>query len=159
MNMLRWETNLKNGVCYLEFDRKDIPMNKLVATTLESKIHVFNMKTHHPELGYAGLSELAHNSTIWGAKHCPQNRDIFITLGGNGQLNLYKYNYPNQMEITDDNGLKKGVIGNLTLLNNKEVTSQPIIAYDWHPDKLGLSCMVALDQSVKVFITTKLNLY
>jgi hypothetical protein len=55
--------------------------------------------------------------------------------------------------------MKKGVIGNLTLLNNKEVTTQPIIAFDWHPDKLGLSCMVALDQSVKVFITTKLNLY
>ncbi|CAF4754510.1 unnamed protein product, partial [Rotaria magnacalcarata] len=32
---LRWETNIKNGVCCLEFDRKDIEMNKLVATTLE----------------------------------------------------------------------------------------------------------------------------
>jgi len=81
MNLLRWETNLKNGVCYLEFDRKDIPMNKLVATTLESKIHIFNMRTNHPDLGYAGMSEMAHNSTIWGAKHCPQNRDLFMTLG------------------------------------------------------------------------------
>jgi len=63
------------------------------------------------------------------------------------------------LEVSDENGMKKGVIGNLTLLNNKEVTTQPIIAFDWHPDKLGLSCMVALDQSVKVFITTKLNLY
>ncbi len=121
--MLKWETNLKNGVYYLEFDRKDIPMNKLVATTLESKIHVFNMRTNHPELGYAGMSELAHNSTIWGAKHCPQNRDLLMTLGGNGQLNLYKYNYPNQLEVSDENGLKKGVIGNLSLLNNKEVTT------------------------------------
>ena len=27
---LRWETNLKNGVCSLQFDRKDIEMNKVV---------------------------------------------------------------------------------------------------------------------------------
>ena len=26
---LRWETNLKNGVCSLQFDRKDIEMNKV----------------------------------------------------------------------------------------------------------------------------------
>ena len=31
---LIWDTNLKNGVWGLEFDRRDIPMNKLVVTTL-----------------------------------------------------------------------------------------------------------------------------
>ncbi len=34
-NQLNWEVNLKNGICGLEFDRKDIIMNKIVATTLE----------------------------------------------------------------------------------------------------------------------------
>lgn len=29
---LLWETNVKNGVCSVEFDRKDIKMNKLVIT-------------------------------------------------------------------------------------------------------------------------------
>lgn len=48
-NCLRWDTNLKNGVCGIEFDRQDINMNKLIATTLESKFHVFDMKTYHPE--------------------------------------------------------------------------------------------------------------
>ena len=43
-----------------------------------------------------------------------------MLIGGNGQLNLYKYNYPSQLEVNDENGLKKGVIGNLTLLNNKD---------------------------------------
>ena len=28
MNKVRWETNVKNGVCALSFDRKDIEMNK-----------------------------------------------------------------------------------------------------------------------------------
>jgi hypothetical protein len=41
----------------LEFDRKDIAMNKLVATTLESKIHVFDMKTQHNEKGFASVVE------------------------------------------------------------------------------------------------------
>ena len=56
-NELIWDTNLKNGVCGLEFDRKDILMNKLVATTLESKYHVFDLRTLNPEHGYAGYTD------------------------------------------------------------------------------------------------------
>lgn len=52
-----WESNLKNGVCSIEFDRKDIPMNKLVATTLESKFYLFDLKTHNPKKGFAYLTE------------------------------------------------------------------------------------------------------
>ena len=44
-NELLWDTTLSNGVCGVEFDRKDIIMNKLVATTLEGKFHVFDMRT------------------------------------------------------------------------------------------------------------------
>eukprot|EP00708_Paratrimastix_pyriformis_P004725 GAFH01003644.1.p1 GENE.GAFH01003644.1~~GAFH01003644.1.p1 ORF type:complete len:240 (-),score=15.02 GAFH01003644.1:162-881(-) len=54
---LRWEANLSNGICSIEFDRKDIDMNKLVATTLESKFFAFDMRTFHPEKGYASLTE------------------------------------------------------------------------------------------------------
>ena len=32
----------------------------------------------------------AHKSTIWIVKHLPQNRDVFMTLGGSGSLNLWK---------------------------------------------------------------------
>ena len=48
-------------MCCLEFDRKDIEMNKLVATTLESKIHVFDMKTQHQEKGFASVVEKVRN--------------------------------------------------------------------------------------------------
>jgi hypothetical protein len=54
---LIWEKNLKNGICGLEFDRKDIEMNKLVAATLESKFHVFDCRTLHPTKGFACLTE------------------------------------------------------------------------------------------------------
>ncbi len=44
-------------VCSVEFDRKDINMNKLVATSLEGKFHVFDMRTQHPTKGFASVSE------------------------------------------------------------------------------------------------------
>ena len=141
MDQLKWETNLKNGIC------------------LESKIHLFDLRTLHPELGYAGLSDVAHNSTIWGSKFLPQNRDIFISMGGNGAVNIYKYNYPTQRSVMDENNIPKGVVGNLSILNTKDITTQPIVGFDWHPDKLGLATLVALDQTVKVYLVTRLNLY
>ena len=100
-NCLRWDTNVKNGICNLEFDRPDIAMNKLVVTTLESKFHIFDLKTYHPEKGYTGLDELAHKSTIWGVRHLPQNRDLFASLGGNGAVNIYKYHYPSNRSLKD----------------------------------------------------------
>ena len=44
-------------VCYLEFDRKDIPMNKMVVASLESKFSVFDLRTQHPTKGFASLTE------------------------------------------------------------------------------------------------------
>lgn len=43
-------------VCCAEFDRKDIPMNKLVATTLEGKFHVFDVRTQNPAKGFAQVT-------------------------------------------------------------------------------------------------------
>ena len=81
---IRWETNCSNGITSVQFDRPDIEMNKLVVTTLESKFHVYDVRTHHPLEGFSSLTEKAHRSTVWLAKHLPQNRDIFATCGGNG---------------------------------------------------------------------------
>lgn len=154
---LKWETNIKNGVCGLEFDRKDISMNKLVATTLESKFHVFDMRTQHPTKGFASVTEKAHKSTVWGCKHLPQNRDVFMTLGGNGSLNLWKYVYPAKRVKEDENGTDMGVAGTVNLLQNVTMSTQPISSFDWSPDKEGLSVCTAFDQTLRVLITTKLN--
>lgn len=155
---LRWETNIKNGVCGLEFDRKDISMNKLVATSLEAKFHCFDMRTQHPTKGFASVSEKAHKSTtVWGARHLPQNRDVFMTLGGNGSLYLWKYNYPTQRVKQDEDKQEMGVAGTLSLLQNVTLSTQPINALDWSPDKEGLCVCSAFDQTVRVLIVTKLN--
>lgn len=90
MNSIRWEANVKNGVCGVQFDRKDIPINKLVVTTLESMIHVYDVRTQHPTKGFARVTEKGHGSTVWFVKHLPQNREIFMTAGGSGNLLLWK---------------------------------------------------------------------
>jgi len=93
MNRISWQTNTRNAIVGLQFDRKDIKQNKLIVTTLESKFRVYDMRTRHPELGYSFITERAHKSTVWLGGHTPQNRDLFMTTGGNGSLNMYQYKY------------------------------------------------------------------
>ncbi|XP_069673534.1 dynein axonemal assembly factor 10 [Periplaneta americana] len=154
---LRWETNVKNGVCGIEFDRKDIPMNKMIATTLESKFCVFDVRTQHSKKGFAYLTEKAHKSTIWLGRHLPQNRDIFATCGGAGSLCLWKYNYPEKRVTCDVDGAQMGNAGTLSLLQNTTLSTQPISSLDWSPDKQGLAVCTSFDQTVRVIIVTKLN--
>lgn len=100
---VHWETNVRNGICGLEFDRKDIPMNKLVCGTLEGGLHCWDLRTQHPEKGFASVTEKGagggygtgvHGSrsraTVWLTKHLPQNREIFASCGGAGSLRVWK---------------------------------------------------------------------
>jgi hypothetical protein len=57
---IRWEGNVQNGVCDIQFDRPDIPMNKFVVCCLEAQFHVFDARTQHPRevsVGGWGWSE------------------------------------------------------------------------------------------------------
>ncbi|VEN60774.1 unnamed protein product [Callosobruchus maculatus] len=156
---VRWSKCVKNGVVGLQFDRKSIPMNKLVATTLESKIYCFDVRTQHPKKGFAYVTEKAHDSTVWTVRHLPQNREIFMTTGGSGSLCLWKYNYPLKRVEKDSDGLSYGVAGELNLIQNCTLTEQPITSFDWCVDKTGLAVCSSFDQSIRVLITTKLHLY
>jgi hypothetical protein len=117
------------------------------------------MRTFNPTSGYASMTESGQKATLWGVKHVPQNRDLFVTLGGNGALNLYKYNYPSQRSIKDSEGKERGVMGKIEMLNQRDICQQPISSFDWNKEKLGLGVLCGLDQTLKVIITTKLNLY
>ncbi|CAH1107622.1 unnamed protein product [Psylliodes chrysocephalus] len=156
---LRWSKCVKNGVVGLQFDRKNIPMNKLVATTLESKIYCYDVRTKHPKKGFACVTERAHKSTVWNIKHLPQNREIFMTTGGTGSLWLWKYVYPDRRVEKDADGLPYGVPGELSSLQNATLSEQPITGFDWCIDKIGLAVSSAFDQTLRVLIVTKLNLY
>ena len=156
---MRYETNVGNGVTGIEFDRKDIEANKLVVTTLESRFRLFDMRTQHPTQGFASLSERAHKATVWCVKHLPQNRDIFMTGGGNGGFNVYKYHYPKSRTAMFTDNVPMGVVGSVELLNSKVISSQPVVSFDWSPDREGLCVLSCLDQTLRCYIVTKLNKY
>ncbi|KAI8812137.1 WD40-repeat-containing domain protein [Cladochytrium replicatum] len=165
---LLWETNVKNGVCSIDFDRKDIRMNKVAVTTLESSINVFDLRTKHPKEGYCSVTtKEKDNTTVWTAKHLPQNREIFAASAGNGGLSLYKYHYPPKRSRLDGKHTPApgeaqwefGNPGTLEQLQHTVVAEQPVSSFDWSMDKQGLCAFTAFDQTVRVGIVTKLNLY
>ena len=155
-NRLLWETNVNNGVVALQFDRKDIQMNKLVVTSLESKYRVYDMRTLHPTSGYAGSTLTAHSSTVWSVRHVPSNRDVWLTTGGNGSMQLSKYEYPAQRTRKVEGG-EEGVMGEVTVVAKGKWGDQPIVSTEWHAEKVGLLATASLDQQVRVGIVTKLN--
>lgn len=169
---LRWETNVKNGVCGLEFDRRDIKMNKLVATTLEGGLHVYDTRTLHPQKGFCCVTEkdagrsLGNNgvisglkATVWCARHLPQNRELFMTCGGTGAIRLWQYEYPDRRYKESSDGPRQGIAGTLQMLNATTVSTQPVNCFDWSPDRIGLAVCGAFDQTVRVLISTNLHLY
>ena len=91
-------------------------------------------------------------------RHLPQNRDVFVTRGGDGTASLYKYEYPDQRRLKDAEGRPYGVAGSLKTVARHPIASQPIASLDWSPDKEGLAVCTAFDQALRILICTKLNL-
>jgi len=180
-NKVFYETNVQNGVCCVEFDRKDIKLNKLVVTSLESQYRVYDLKTKHIAQGFAwsnvdalqitqSTNEQATDAskekkgskgtTIWNCRHLPQNRDVWITCLGSGAVAIWKYSYPEKRYVEDQKGHRKGVMGEVQLLSDQmlsTLSTQPIVSWDWNRDKTGLAVMASLDQTVQVVVVTKLN--
>lgn len=155
---VKWETTVSSGVCHLSFDRKDIAMNKLSVSSLEGQVNVFDMRTHNPKSGFAACSASIGKSTLWGCNYLPQNREVMSLTDGCGNLMLYKYSYPDKRQITGADGLPVGVPGTLEpLCFTQNLSTQPIVSFDWHSEKRGLAAMASLEQSVKVLICTKLE--
>uniref|UniRef100_A0A182Q3K7 WD repeat-containing protein 92 n=1 Tax=Anopheles farauti TaxID=69004 RepID=A0A182Q3K7_9DIPT len=169
---LRWETNVSNGICGVEFDRKDIRMNKLAVCTLEGGLHVYDMRTQHSKRGFASKQERGvgqalgehgvikgAKSTVWTVKHLPQNRDIFLTGGGSGSVRIWLYHYPENRVRKHSDGEEEGVEGTIEMLHGTTLSTQPVHTFDWSPDRLGLGVCGSFDQTVRVLITTNLNLH
>jgi len=165
-NKVRWETNVRNGVCGVEFDRRDIKMNKFLVSCLEAKVHAFDARTQHPTRGFAQHTlpvggdtarDQGGGLTVWGSRTLPQNRDVTAVLGGDGTLRLYRYRYPAPRRVEDADGVPMGVAGKLDLVAERNLSPQPIGSFDWSPDKEGLCVMSCYDQTARVAIVTKLQ--
>ena len=66
---------------------------------------------------------------------------MFVSLGGDGNLNLYKYDKKDFLNNSNDK---------LNMLSSNHICSRPIIGFDWHLIKNGLACLVSLDNSIKI---------
>lgn len=152
---LYWDENVKNGIVDIEFDRRDNQMNKLAAVTLEGNVHCWDTrKLSDKNKEFARVTEIPHTSTAWRCRHLPQNRDVFMSTSGNGHCYLWKYNYP-EKRVNEEG--TAGVPGELEMLQKFPLSTQPITGLDWNRDLMGLGVASSLDESVRTFITSRLN--
>lgn len=142
---LRWETHVPNGVCSLEFDRKESKMNRLLVTCLDSTFHVFSAVTNGTD--FSCLTEKKGNGTIWLGRHLPQKTNIFATCGDGGSLYLWKYG----------SKYDGGEGSPLELLTYNLISAQPTSSFNWCPDKIGLALHTSFDETIRLLIVTKLN--
>lgn len=160
-----WEQNLSNGICSIEFDRKNTHMNKMTVTTLEGGLYSFNMKncfrpsndsvSHRPSvdiLAPANKIGLNYKSTVWLVKHLPQKCNNFITASGEGRLQLWQYDCTYTNSLDDERPEN-----NIKLLNSTVVSSQPIICFDWSHNFEGLAVCGSIDQSIRIILITNQN--
>lgn len=92
----------------LQFDRRDIAMNKFVAACMHSRLCVYDARTQHSLHGFAGrtdaLAAPGKDATLWGAHHSPHNREVFMVPRGDGALSLHRYKYPDQRLVGEPCG-------------------------------------------------------
>lgn len=50
--------------------------------------------------------------------------------------------YPDQRVKKDANDLDIGVIGSVSLLQNANLSTQPITSFDWSPDKVSVILVI-----------------
>lgn len=105
---LRWQSNVRDGVCSLETNNKYEPLQKLVASTTFGGLNLFDFSSGDDQSQVSCISKLdadelpsiqrnhindKHSKeitpTIWCVRHLPQNRNIFATCGGSGNVRIW----------------------------------------------------------------------
>ncbi|XP_057854144.2 dynein axonemal assembly factor 10 isoform X3 [Cryptomeria japonica] len=120
-------------------------------------IKLFDLRTGKVPWETTLKSGMAIGTTIWGVKHLPQNREVFMVLGGDGSLSLYKHSNPSKRSLKSMEGRPYGITDKVNLLSSQPLSTQPVACFDWSPDKEGLAVFGSFDQCIRVAIVTKLN--
>ncbi|KAI8099874.1 WD40-repeat-containing domain protein [Halteromyces radiatus] len=133
-----WETDLGDGVCSIDFSKKE--PKYMVATTLTGA-YVIQLST-----GKSTKLESPPDTTLWSVQHTPQtnnnnNDDPFFAItSGDGSINIW-----------DHNNVAKSV-------GSASLTNHPTISLDWHPTKKGLFVCSSFDQTLRIGCIEKLLL-
>ncbi|KAI8149453.1 WD repeat-containing protein 92-like protein [Fennellomyces sp. T-0311] len=118
-----YSANVGSGICSVEFSEP----TRIVATTLTGLV-TLDFKKDKPLTKLPGSTD----TTIWSARHAPQNRNYFAATGGDGTVKLWSYE-----------NVKKAALATA-------VSKHPIISCDWSGDKNGLFACCSFDQTIRV---------
>ncbi|KAL5291146.1 WDR92.2 family protein [Megaselia abdita] len=128
------EDNLGQGICGLQFDNKIGSMNRLVASTVNDGLRIYDLSSASPEVLFKKNPE--SNSTIWTVQHLPQDQTKFATVEGNGNLRVWDHkSFKCESDI--------------------KLSSKPIVSFDWNSDFKGLGVVGSLDNIVRVVVVNK----
>ena len=142
-NQVTWETNLRNGIASMQFSDRTGPLKRVTCGCLTGQLVTFDLTDKPQDKGYRShVTKVKDSATIWVIQHCPQRRDVIATTGGSGELMIWRKN-------------KKDLV--LDKITTSQFSTQPICAFDWHPDKEGLAVMGAFDQTVRIALITHLQ--
>lgn len=89
---------------------------------------------YQEEEGHSASGSSMQNSKICNCKNLLSFSVIFSFFSS----------YPDRREKEDDKGVKMGVVGSVSLLQNITIASQPISSMDWSPDKVQEGVVVTL---------------
>ncbi|KAF9091592.1 hypothetical protein BGX29_010874 [Mortierella sp. GBA35] len=146
MGQAVFETNLLHGVCSVELGR-DGSSSSLVATTLEGSMHTFGLVDGQFKSAgaMAGSDESmteevvnvqsGDDSTLWQARHVPQQPSVFVVTDGGGYIHLYEHG--------DEKSLTKH-------LGSHKIAEQGILSVDFNEDLEGLFIGCDLDNTLRV---------
>lgn len=81
-----------------------------------------------------------------------------LSLATNLLIYYFSSNYPEKRSRPGPDGCDVGVPGTLTMLKATTLSQQPVNSFDWNVDMEGLAVCGAFDQTIRVLITTRLNL-
>ncbi|KAF9388499.1 WD repeat-containing protein 92 [Podila verticillata] len=134
-----FETNIKHGVCSVEFDRTRGTSKRLIATTMEGTLHSFDLDGSISESKAMAEETITvqtgDESTLWQARHVPQRQDIFAVTDGGGNIHLYEH----------------GNAGSLIKsLGSHQFAKEAILSLEFNDDLEGLFVACDLNNTLRI---------
>ncbi|KAG0292353.1 hypothetical protein BGZ98_002623 [Dissophora globulifera] len=135
-----FETNVKHGVCAVEFDKRQGKAGSLVATTLEGALHSFDLLNGQFTTSDSTTEEVitvrsGDVSTLWQARHVPQRPEILAVTDGGGTVHMYRHG--------DERSL-------ITSLGSHQLATEGVLSLDFNEDLEGLFVGCDLDNTLRV---------
>ncbi|KAF9193046.1 hypothetical protein BGZ51_004279 [Haplosporangium sp. Z 767] len=133
-----FETNVKHGVCGVEFDKREGNARKLVATTLEGTMHSFDLMNGQFAEGVTEevvAVQSGDDSTLWQIRHIPQQPEILAVTDGGGAIYMYEH------------GDERSLINSM---GSQKIANQGILSLEFNDDLEGLFVGCDLDNTLRV---------